>query len=283
MFRADQRSILPSGIDTNFTGFLQPRFSNGSWAFQEPARGSPADWEDCCGMFSADVATYEGSSWIYTLYLPGDGASLVSHLGGDEEFVRRLDYMHENALVDTGDEQVFLPVFQYHYAGRPGLSTKRAHYYIPRLFNSSLVGMPGNDDSGAMGAFVVFAMLGIFPIAGQNVYLISAPFFPEVSITNPVTGKKATIVARGWDKGFKNIYIQSARLNGRPWRRSWLDHGFFLDGGRLELWLGPRESRWGRDVEDRPPSLSTTGLYLPGAGIWAERGAAMKTTKGWVS
>lgn len=267
MFRADQRSVLPSGVDTGFSGFMQPRMANGTWAHQEPARGSPADWEDCCGMFSADIATYEGSSWLYTLYAPSDGAKLVQMLGGDEEFVRRLDYMFENNLVDMGDEQAFLPVFQYHWAGRPGRSTYRAHSFIPRLFNSTLAGIPGNDDSGAMGAFIVFSMIGVWPVAGQNVYLISAPFFPELRITNPITGKLATIIARNWDRDYKNIYIQRAKLNGKPWRKSWLDHNFFLDGGTLELWLGPQESLgakgWGAREEDRPPSLSTSGVYLP--------------------
>jgi predicted alpha-1,2-mannosidase len=168
MLRLDQKSYLADGTDTSFTGFMQPRRANGSWLFQEPSRGSPANWENCCGMFSADVATYEGSAWMYTLYAPGDGAQLVSLLGGDDEFTRRLDYMHDNDLIDIGDEQVFLPVFQYHYAGRPGKSTERAHFYIPRLFNSTLVGIPGNDDSGAMGAFVVFSMLGLFPVAGMH-------------------------------------------------------------------------------------------------------------------
>lgn len=266
LFRADQRSTLPDGTDTNFTGFLQPRLANGSWATpQEPSRGSPANWEDCCGWYSADIATYEGSAWIYTFYAPGDVARLVPLLGGDDEFVRRLDYMHDNGLLDVGDEQAFLPVFLYHYAGRPGRSTARAHDYVPRLFNSSVVGMPGNDDSGAMGAFAVFSMMGFWPVPGQDVYLISAPFFPEVRITSPVTGMTAVVVAYGWDAEYGNMYVQKARLNGKRWSRSWLQHSFFLEGGRLELWLGREENLgpkgWGTREEDRPPSLSTRGMF----------------------
>ena len=57
----------------------------------------------------------------------------------------------------------FLTVFQYHYAGRPALSALRAHFYIPRYFNPTNAGLPGNDDSGAMGSFVAMSMYG-FPI-----------------------------------------------------------------------------------------------------------------------
>lgn len=260
LYREDQNSTWPNGTDTGFVGFLQPRFTDGSWDFQAPTRGSPADSENCCGMFSQDLATYEGSIWLYTFYAPGDGAKLVKMLGGDDMFVQRLDYMHENLLLDIGNEQSFLPVFQYHWAGRPGRSSYRARDYIPRLFNSTVIGMPGNDDSGAMGAFVVWSMIGLYPNAGQNVYLISTPFFPETRITSRVTGKVATIRTYGLDEANHNIYIYRAKLNGSAWTRSWLDHSFFLDGGILELWVTANEpsgpQAWGFGSIDRPPSLS---------------------------
>lgn len=74
-------------------------------------------------------------------------------LGGPSTFVRRLQYFHSSGLLYIGDEQGFLMVYLYHYAGRPGLSAKQAHYYIPSQFNTSINGIPGNDDSGAMGTF----------------------------------------------------------------------------------------------------------------------------------
>lgn len=144
----------------------------------------------------------------------------------------------------------------YHYAGRPGLSAQRIHDYVPASFNSSNGGLPGNDDSGAMGAFLLFSVMGLFPVAGQDVYLISPPFFEEVSVTSPVTGKTATVRNVGFDRGYGNVYIQSAKLNGKPWSKSWLKHEFFTEGGTLELVLGEKESDWGTEQGDRPPSWS---------------------------
>jgi len=184
-------------------------------------------------------------------------ASLIATLGGPEEFVRRLDYFHTSDLLYIGDEQGFLPVFQYHYAGRPAKSAERVHFYIPSQFNSTVDGIPGNDDSGAMGSFVALAMLGLFPNPGQDVYLITPPFFQEWSITNKVTGNKATVRNVNFDASYHNIYIQSATLNGKPYTRNWIQHSFFLDGGVLELTLGRNESAWGTRLEDLPPSLST--------------------------
>lgn len=118
--------------------------------------------------------------------------------------------------------------------------------------------MLGNDDSGAMGAFATFSLMGLFPNAGQDVYLIIPPSFKEVSVLNKMTGMVATIRNVNFDPTFKNIYIQKATLNGRPWTKSWLTHRFFLEGGTLELVLGPTESDWGTREEDLPPSSSTS-------------------------
>ena len=187
-------------------------------------------------------------------------ASLIKALGGPDSFVRRLNFYHESKISYIGDEQAFLPVFLYHYAGRPGLSSARAHHYIPGQFKATTDGLPGNDDSGAMGSFAALSMMGVFPNPGQNVYFITPPFFACVNITNPATGRKATIRNVNFDPAYRNIYVQSARLDGRAYTRSWITHDFFLRGGVLELTLGPTESAWGTREEDRPPSWSTGGF-----------------------
>lgn len=183
-------------------------------------------------------------------------ASLIETLGGDDEFVKRLDFFHGSGLADLGNEPVFLTVYQYHYAGRPGLSSQRVHGYIPSRFNTSTSGLPGNDDSGAMGAFTVFSMLGLFPNPGQNVYLITAPYFEEVSITSPQTNKTATVRSVNFDPEYKDIYIQSAKVNGKSYTKNWIGHEFFTEGLTLELVLGDKEGDFGREEKDRPPSLS---------------------------
>lgn len=168
MFNADQTSYLNT-TDTGFIGFLMPKYLNGTWGFQDPAFCSPLYNFSSCYLNPDGHETYEGSSWLYSFFVPGDMASLVTTLGGSDTFVRRLDYLHESGLLYIGDEQAFLPVFLYHYAGRPGLSANRSHSYIPSQFNTTLAGIAGNDDSGAMGSFIALSMMGLFPNPGQNV------------------------------------------------------------------------------------------------------------------
>ncbi|TAQ88679.1 hypothetical protein B7494_g3014 [Chlorociboria aeruginascens] len=260
LFKADQKSFI-NGTDTGFTGFLQPRLQNGSFTFQDPVRCSPLLDPDSCYLDGGGGEFYEGSSWLYTFFAPHDMASLITALGGPTTFTSRLDFLHESGLLYMGDEQAFLTVFLYHYAGRPGLSAKRAHNYIPSQFNNTDMGIPGNDDSGAMGSFVALTMMGVFPNPGQDVYLILPPFFEEVRVANSETGKVAVIKNLGFDGSgvgaYKNIYVQEARRDGKAWTKNWIGHDFFRNGGVLELVLGENESDWGTREEDLPPSLST--------------------------
>ena len=258
MFKADQTSAI-NGTDTGFIGFLQPRYTNGTWGYQDPIFCSPLLDFTGCYLNPSGRETYEGPIWLYTFFAPGDMKTLIRTLGGAESFVQRLDFFHDSGMAYIGDEQAFLDVFLYHYAGRPGKSSERAHFYIPSQFNASLNGIPGNDDSGAMGSFEALTMMGIFPNAGQDVYFITPPFFEEVAIRNGQTGKTATIKNVNFDAGYKNIYVQEARLNGEVYERNWLQHSFFLEGGTLELVLGPEESAWGTREQDVPPSLSAGG------------------------
>lgn len=98
--------------------------------------------------------------------------------------------------------------------------------------------------------------MGLFPNPGQNVYLITPPFFASVSIKSPLTGKTATIRNVNFDPTYEAIYVQSATLDGEPYTKNWIDHSFFTEGRELVLTLGKNESNWGTKIEDLPPSLS---------------------------
>ncbi|RQM07498.1 hypothetical protein DH86_00003010 [Scytalidium sp. 3C] len=263
MYKADQKSYLTNTtghigetVDSGFVGFLQPRYLNKTFGFQDPALCSPLYNFTSCYLNPTGHETYEGSSWLYTFYVPHDMATLVVTLGGPETFAKRLSYFHTSGLLYIGDEQAFLPVFEFHYAGRPGLSAYFSHFYIPSQFNTSTSGIAGNDDSGAMGSFTTLSMIGLWPMSGQDVYLITPPYFPEVSITNGQTGKTATVKNINFDPSYEAIYIQSATLNGKPYTKNWITHSFWQEGGVLELTLGKNESSWGTAEQDLPPSTS---------------------------
>ncbi|KAF4125146.1 Glycosyl hydrolase family 92 [Geosmithia morbida] len=264
MFDADSRSELNTTgtselVDSGFKGFLQPRYLNGTFGYQDPAICTFLLNFDGCYLNPGGHETYEGGSWLYTFYVPHDQATLIPTLGGTDAFIKRLRFLHDTpGLLYVGNEQSYIHFFLFHFAGRPGLSAEYVHKHIPGSFNDTLSGIPGNDDSGAMGSFTGLTMMGLFPVSGQNVYLINPPFFREVNITNPQTAKTATIRAVDFDAAYANIYIQSVKLDGEDYSMSWITHDFFVNGGTLELTLGPHEStEWGTGKDDIPPSAST--------------------------
>lgn len=121
-----------------------------------------------------------------------------------------------------------------------------------------------------MGSFLAFSMMGLFPNPGQDVYLITAPYFPSVNITHPTTGRTARVRTSGFDPSYEAVYVQSATLDGKDYRRSWVDHSFFTEGKELVLTLGKNESDWGTRVEDLPPSLGKyTGFNGTLSAKWA--------------
>ncbi|KAL9093156.1 MAG: hypothetical protein Q9159_000515 [Coniocarpon cinnabarinum] len=262
LFNPSQTSfLLNSSTNTGFTGFFQPKYLNGTFGFQDPLICSNIDNSGTpCSLTNNGQETFESSIWEYSFYVPQDQAALITAFGGADAFVSRLDYLHDNNITYIGNEPAFLTVFQYHYAGRPALSALRSHFYIPRFFQPTPPGLPGNDDSGAMGSFVAFSMMGLFPVPGQNVYLITPPYFESVNITSPITSNTATIRNVNFDPTYSNVYIQNATLNGQAYSKNWLDHSFFLDGGELVLQLGGTESAWGTGAPNVPPSLSASPL-----------------------
>ncbi|PHH84440.1 hypothetical protein CDD83_1936 [Cordyceps sp. RAO-2017] len=254
LWKKDQTSVI-RGEDTGFRGFFQPRYANGTWGFQDPIACSAL--AGFCSLTTNPSETFEASIWQYLFFVPHAASSLISLVGGDDAFVSRLEYFHSVGLADISNEPVFLTVYLYHYAGRPALSARRAHAYVPSRFNATPGGLPGNDDSGAMGAFLFFSTLGLFPVAGQNVYLISPPFFEEVRVRSRASGRTATVRAVGFDPSYRRLSVQRALVNGREWTKSWIGHEFFLEGWTLELVLGEEESAWGTRPEDRPPSWAS--------------------------
>lgn len=92
MFNPTHHSVANS-VDTGFKGFLQPRYMNGTFGYQDPLFCSPLfNFTGCC-LNPYGRETYEGSIWMYTLYVPGDMAFLTTKLGRKDTFVKRLDWL----------------------------------------------------------------------------------------------------------------------------------------------------------------------------------------------
>ena len=126
---------------------------------------------------------YEALSAEYSFSVPHDVPGLIALCGGDSAFRRRLDTFFEQGHYNVGNEPSFLTPYLYSYIGRPDLSSKRVAEICHRYFSDKADGLPGNDDSGAMSAWLLWAMLGRYPVAGQGTYLTIDPV--HFDLTNP--------------------------------------------------------------------------------------------------
>jgi putative alpha-1,2-mannosidase len=107
----------------------------------------------------------------YSFYFPHNMQLVIdNYMGGTDTFISRLDNLFDAGYSDVGDEPGFMPTFLYNYGGRPDKTVDRVLTTLNTYFNTSTNGLPGNDDSGAMGSYVVWASLGMFPVAGETVH-----------------------------------------------------------------------------------------------------------------
>ncbi|KAJ3026481.1 UNVERIFIED_CONTAM: hypothetical protein HDU68_005559, partial [Siphonaria sp. JEL0065] len=144
-----------------FTGFLMPKF-NDEFTTLDPALG-------CIPSRGGNAEFYEDCSWTYSFYAPQNMKDVIEFMGGDKEFIARVDAFFNLRIYNPGNEPGFLVPFLYHYVGRPDLSVERSTKITDHLFLPTSDGLPGNDDAGTMAALHIFWSLGLFPIAGQDI------------------------------------------------------------------------------------------------------------------
>jgi predicted alpha-1,2-mannosidase len=233
-----------------------------------------------------DSEFYEGGKWNYSFRLMHDMAGRIALAGGDAAFNFMLDRFFGygaapvkqpgrcpdpaemaagyalNRFEGLNNEPDMEAPWAYHYSGRPDRTAEIVSSALTWQFGTGPGGLPGNDDSGGLSAWYVWASLGLFPVAGQNLFLVNAPAFARAAIeveggefVIETSGHRETpIGVDGIDRDPPPQYVQSATLNGRPLHATHLNAADVHQGGRLHLRLGPEPSTWGHGF--RPPSLS---------------------------
>jgi predicted alpha-1,2-mannosidase len=247
--------------DHGATGFIMPRRADGTWVDAVKVNDDKGEHVEPFTVLSAgswNDVFYESRSWEYSFYVPHDMHALIGSCGGPDAFVTRLDTFFREGYFDVGNEPGFLTPLLYDYAGRPDKTAAAVVRIRTTSYNDTRSGLPGNDDSGAMSSLFTFHCLGFFPNAGQDVYLISSPAFAR-AVVHMENGKEIVVVANGVSPD--NIYVQSAKLNGRPLDRAWFRHAEIRNGATFEFEMGPKPSTWGATTP--PPSASDGAAVSP--------------------
>ena len=255
------------------TGFFQGRSADGAWRL--PAKQfDPRVW-------GHDYT--ETNGWNFAFTVPHDGQGLANLYGGREKLAAKLDayfadpetaeesrkgsyggVIHE--MVEARDvrmgqyghsNQVSHHVlYMYNYAGQPWKTQARVREILFRTYLGSEIGQGylGDEDNGEMSAWQIFSALGFYPLqVGSPYYAIGSPLFTKATV-NLENGKKLVVRARGNNP--RNVYVQSLKVDGKPYDRTWLPHDLLARGAELDFEMGPEPSRWGTRPDSAPPSIT---------------------------
>lgn len=208
----------------------------------------------------------EGNAWQYTFLVPHDVKGLIQLFGSDKAFMSKLDSLFfvegwagDNASPDMsgmtgqyahGNEPSHHVIYMYNYAGRPDKAAPLLRKMLNEMYLDQPDGLSGNEDVGQMSAWYILSSVGLYqvdPVGGR--FVIGSPLFDKATV-NVGAGKTFTVVAK--NNSDRNIYVQSARLNGKALKNSYIEFNDLRHGGTLELVMGPKPSKWATAAACRP-------------------------------
>jgi predicted alpha-1,2-mannosidase len=255
VFRADKGMMWPKDADGKWIEPLDPKFDGGMGG---------RDYYD------------ENNGYTYTWDVPQDFNGLIALMGGTGKAEANLDQLFREPLgrskyefqakfpdstsmvgqFSMGNEPSFDIPYIYNRLGAPWKTQKRIRMLMESFFTDELQGIPGDEDGGGMSAFVIFSMLGFYPVTpGIPVYDIGSPVFDKATI-HLKNGKDFVIVAHNNSRD--NKYVQSIRLNGQRLDQVWFRHSQVADGGTLELTMGDApNTSLGSTVREFPPASAS--------------------------
>jgi predicted alpha-1,2-mannosidase len=242
-------------------GFMRGRTDDGKWI-------APFDPREPYYNFMMK----EASGWSTLWLVPHDVQGLANLLGGREKFAAKLDEFFSTPYHPKGicrdctgvigqyvqgnqpDQQA---AYLYDWAGRPWKTQELTRRILKLMYGSDQYGLafPGMDDQGSTASWYVMSAMGFYPVDPSSPdYIMGSPIFDHVTI-HMENGKNFEIVAR--NNSEKNLYIQSATINGKAWNKPWFSQADIANGARLVLEMGPQPNKqWGAAPDAAPPSMS---------------------------
>ena len=244
-------------FDTSI-GFLRGRRADGSWR-------TPFDPMESSILGSGDFT--EGNSWHYTFFAPHDISGLMDLMGGDTAFADKVDEMFNQEAIVTnqnahdisgligqyaqGNEPSHHVAYLFNFAGQPWKTQQKVALILDSLYTDKPDGISGNEDCGQLSAWYIFSAAGFYPVTpGSGDYIIGTPLFEQLTF-NLDNGRQFTVKAKGRTK--EAFYIQSAQLNGKPFKRSFIRHEEIMAGGVIEFTMGRSPNKtWASQPDNRP-------------------------------
>ena len=243
-------------------GFASPRYLNGEFK------------KDLDPYQTYDEGFIEGNSWNFSFQAPQDVFGLIQIMGGEKAFLNKLDnlfvmdlpeiYYVDNEDITSeclvggyvhGNEPSHHVPYLYAWTSTPWKTQEWLRTILNKMYRNHIRGLGGNDDCGQMSAWYIFSAMGFYPVApGTDQYVLGAPYLPSMKVTLE-NGKVVEIKAPKVSD--KNRYVQSVRINGKPYSKLYITHSQLTDGCVIEFEMGskPNKKR-GLALADKPYSMT---------------------------
>lgn len=188
--------------------------------------------------FTKNIGFIEGNSWQYTFMVTHDTKGLIKLMGGGNNFVNQLQKVFDGGQFDMANEPDIGYPFLFNYVkGKEWKTQKLVKELVRKHFKNTPNGLPGNDDTGTMSAWLVYSMMGIYPISpGEPFYTITTPMFDKITIEldqEYYKGKQLVITKDGNSLGV----INKIELNGKPFTNYFINHSDLTKGASLNIVL----------------------------------------------
>jgi len=239
---------------------MRPKNADGSWL-------SP--YNPFTSVHGHKANFCEGNGWQYTFFAPHDAKGLIDLMGGDENFIQKLD----SFFIAKGDLGLFASpdisgligqyahgnepshhiAYLYSYAGQQWKSAEKIRYIMENFYTDKPDGIIGNEDCGQMSAWYILSAIGMYQVnPSAGLYVFGSPLFDKVQI-NLADHKSFVIVAENNSKD--NIYIQSVKFNGLAYEKVYISYSDIIKGGSLVFKMGNKPNRkYGAKLVSRPKS-----------------------------
>lgn len=219
-----ERSRNYRNLFNSASGFMQGKNADGSWA--DPGKG----WT-------------EGDKWVYTYSVLHDIPGLMALMGGADKYNAMLDEHFNGGHNHHDNEPSHHYGYLYDFGGEPWKTQARVRQIATDNYTNQPNGITGNEDCGQMSAWYIFTAMGFYPVNPvSGDYMIGSALFTKVALDLP--GGKHFVISAPQNSP-ENVYIQSARLNGKALAIPLITYAQIEAGGLLELDMGPAPSTWG--------------------------------------
>ncbi len=245
------------------TQFMRGRFRNTWFAPFDP--------------YEVNFNYTEANSWQYSFYVPQDVSGFIELLGGKDKLEAQLDKLFTANQETSGRNQADITgligqyahgnepshhmAYLYNFVNKPHKTQEKVHQILTELYTNAPDGISGNEDCGQMSAWYILSSLGFYSVTpASNQYIIGTPLFEKATI-NLENGKSFTVQTNGISP--ENIYIKSAKLNGKNYKFSYINHEDIVNGGSLVFEMTSSPSNWAVNDQFIPKTEIKEHIIVP--------------------